>query len=200
MNLQQRYILLLLFSLGHYVYYYTNHSLTAPDQLLNFPSHQFVCGLSFSYITSGPLDLEVIRQNAGIDTVISQAAVNNATQDGLSWESVSYRYNTTDPGIPSSGTSLFLEVSEFDLGEAPLELENTVLFVALDNVTLTFCLPCDYDSLVEPGTVIVGGPQRLDIQLRLSTVYQFNATSPACPNETLVFTIETGRTLIRCVI
>lgn len=182
----------MLFSLGHYVYYYTNHSLIAPDQLLNFPSHQFVCGLSFSYIASGPLDLEVIRQNAGIDTVISQTAVNNATRDGLSWESVSYRYNITDPGIPSSGTSLFLEVSEFDLGEAPLELENTVLFVALDNVTLTFCLPCDYDSLVEPGTVIVGGPQRLDIQLRLSTVYQFNATSPACPNETLVFTIETG--------
>ena len=92
----------------------------------------------------------------------------------------------------SSGSSLYLEASAYDLGEAPLESDDQELFLALDNLTLTFCLPCDYDTLTEPGAIIVGGPERVDVQLRTLTTYQFNATTPACPNETLIFSIESG--------
>ena len=87
---------------------------------------------------------------------------------------------------------MYFEVSEFDLGEAILEPDDTELFIALDNITLTFCLPCDYDTLSEPGGIILSTPERIDIQLRQSTRYRFNASASACPNETLVFTIESG--------
>lgn len=182
-------ITLYLISPGHYVYYYSNHSVSAPNQVLLFPSHHFVCGLSFSYFVSGPLDLEVVRENMGVDTVYLGQGAGIST----SWENVDYRYNsTTSAESASSGSSLYLEASVYDFGEAPLESEGQELFLALDNLTLTFCLPCDYDTLTEPGAIIVGGPQRIDIQLRTLTSYQFNATAPACPNETLVFSIESG--------
>lgn len=126
-----------------------------------------------------------------MDTVyLSQEAANSSVGSNP-WESVNYSYNTTSQ-LVSSGSSLYFEASEFDLGEAPQELPNQELFLALDNVTLTFCLPCDYDSLVEPGAIILGGPEMIDLELRRVTSYQFNASTPACPNETLVFTIESG--------
>lgn len=123
---------------------------------------------------------------------ISQGTSNSSLDSGL-WQSASYQYNSSSLNIPSSGSSLYFEVSQYDLGEAPLELANVELFLALDNVTLTFCLPCDYNVLVEPGAIIVGGPENIDIQLRRLTTYQFNASTPACPNETLVFNIEAGK-------
>ena len=160
------------------------------EQVLVFPSHQYICGLSFSYFVVGPLDLDVVRENLGVDTVfISSSEANNSS----SWEHVSYQYNISIHDAPLSGSALFFEVSEYDIGEAPLESDATQLLLALDNVTLTFCLPCDYNSFVEPGAIILGGPESIDIQLRRSTTYQFNASTPACPNETLVFTLEAGK-------
>ena len=125
---------------------------------------------------------------------LSQGAANSSVlsdNNPSPWESVNYSYNTTLQ-LPSSGSSLYFEASDFDLGEAPPELANQELFLALDNVTITFCLPCDYDSLVESEAIIVGGPERIDLELRRVTSYQFNASTPACPNETLVFTMESG--------
>lgn len=107
------------------------------------------------------------------------------------WDSVSYQYSDVLLSTPVGASALYFEASRFDLGEAPLESDEEV-FLALDNVTLTFCLPCDYDALVEPDAIVVGGPERIDIQLRRLSTYQFNASAPVCPNETLVFTIESG--------
>ena len=175
---------------GHYFYYYANHTLSVAEQVLMFPSHQYVCGLSFSYFAAGPVDLDVVRENLGVDTVfISSSGASNSH----SWEHVSYQYNISIDDALLSGSALFFEVSEYDIGEAPLELDSTQLLLALDDVTLTFCLPCDYDSFVEPGAIFLGGPETIDIQLRMSTTYRFNASTPACPNETLVFTLEAGK-------
>ena len=162
------------------------------DQVLLFPTHQYLCGLSFSYYISGSLDLDIILENRGVNTVyISQESANSSLGSDP-WDNVSYVYNiTSDP--PTSGSSVYFEVSQFDLGEAPLEVANQEVFLALDNVSLTFCLPCDYDSLVEPGAILTGGPQRIDLELRRVTSYQFNASTPACPNETIVFNIESGK-------
>jgi hypothetical protein len=177
---------------GHYVYYYANQSLSVPDQVLLFPSHQFLCGLSFSYFIAGALDLDIIRENMGVDTVYVSQDSANSSLGSNPWESVSYVYNASLVPL-SSGRSLYFEASQYELGEAPLELPNQELFLALDNVSLTFCLPCDYDSLVEPGAIVISGPQRIDLELRRLTSYQFNASAPACPNETLVFNIESGK-------
>ena len=181
---------------GHYVFYYSNQSLLVSDQIIVFPSHQFVCGLSFSYFIIGPLDLEVIRENIGVD-VVSMSQGRNEVE----WENAHYQYNSSHFDYSSNRRSrLVIEVSEFDLGEAVIENEDVELFLALDNVTLTFCLPCDYNVLVEPGAIIVEGPERIDIQLRQVTHYQFSASASACPNETLIFNIESGMCLIMTVI
>lgn len=117
----------------------------------------------------------------------------NSSLSSDPWERVSYHYNTTTTSeYPTSGSSLYFEASQFDLGEAPLEVAGQELFLALDNVTLAFCLPCDYDTLVEPGAIVIGGPQRIDLELRRLTSYRFNASTPVCPNETLLFSIESG--------
>lgn len=141
---------------------------------------------------SGPLDLDLVRENWGVDTVYISSP--SPSPPGPVWESVSYRYNASGM-LPSSGSSLYFEASRYELGEAPLESDEAELFLALDNVTLTFCLPCDYDTLTEPDAIIVGRPERIDMQLRRLTTYQFNASTPACPNETLVFNIESGEGL-----
>lgn len=177
-------------SAGHYVYYYANHSLSVAEQVLVFPSHRYVCGLSFSYFIAGPLDLDVVRENLGVDTVFISDSRQGANSTG--WERVDYRYNISIYDVPTSGSALYFEASEYDIGEAPLETDSTELLLALDNVTLTFCLPCDYDMFVEPGAIILAAPESFEIQLRRSSVYFFNASTPACPNETLVFTIESG--------
>ena len=126
---------------------------------------------------------------------MSQGA--SPTSSPGAWDSVSYQYNDVLLNAPMSASALYFEVSRFDLGEAPLESDEEV-FLALDNVTLTFCLPCDYDALVEPDAIIVGGPERIDIQLRRLNAYQFNASAPVCPNETLVFTVESGKSM-KCI-
>ncbi len=164
------------------------------EQVLLFPSHQYVCGLSFSYFFAGPLEqFDVVRENMGFDTVFMSDTLG-ASSTRL-WKTASYQYNVSIYDLPASGSSLYFQLSQFDIGEAPLEANDTQLLLALDNVTLTFCLPCDYDAFVEPGAVIVGAPQNIDVQLRISTVYEFNASTPACPNETLIFSIESGETI-----
>ena len=175
---------------GHYVYYWSNRSLIVAEQVLVFPSHQYVCALSFSYFSAGPLELDVVRENMGVDTVSLSTSQGSASPG--SWEVASYHYNISLYEAPSSGSTLYFEVSEFDMGEAPLESDNLQLLLALDNVTLTFCLPCDYDAFMDPESVILGTPDNIEIQLRISSTYDFNASTPACPNETLVFTIQSG--------
>lgn len=177
-------------SLGHYLYYYTNQSIFPSEQVLLFPSHQFVCGISFSYSVAGPLDLDLVRENRGVDTVYIAQGVR-PTPASQTWDNASYQYSIGFEA-PESGASIYFEVSHYDMGEAPVESDDAEVFLALDNITLTFCLPCDYDALVEPEAILLGGPERIDIQLRRLTTYQFNASTPACPNETLVFTIESG--------
>ena len=146
-----------------------------------------MCGLSFSYFAAGPLILEVVRFDAGIDTVYN--SMDSYTNDSI-WKVALYHYNTTVINDASSSLQMYFDVSGSELGEAEQDMAD--IFLALDNVTLTFCLPCDFDGLVELGSIIIGGPQDIQVQLRQLVILQFNASSPACPNETLMFTIEAG--------
>ena len=71
------------------------------------------------------------------------------------------------------------DISDYDLGEAVEEGPDYDLFLGLGGVNLTFCLPCDFDSLRTPGSLILDSPQNV-------------SSSPLCPNETHVFGIESG--------
>lgn len=139
-----------------------------------------MCGLSFSYFTAGPLSLDITRLNTDQTSVPIQ-------DSAAMWQSFHYQYNTS-----SSNDPLIFEVfDDFeDLAEAPLV--DTSILLALDNISITFCLPCDYDVLTEPGAIVLGGPESIQVHLRSSAKYQFNATTPICPNETLSYNIEAG--------
>lgn len=90
--------------------------------------------------------------------------------------------------------SLIIIASNFDLGEAAPEpgSEFDDVFLAVDDIILTLCLPCDYDSLGDVGAINVDGPERIQVSLRLADHYQINASSPVCPNETFAYAIESG--------
>ena len=149
-----------------------------------------MCGLSFSIYVSGPLNLEVIRFNADSDSVYN---FMDSTFNASVWSKASYNYTSADSTL-GGNLMMFFRLSSAELGEAEL-LGMPDVFLALDNVTLTFCLPCDYDGLVESGAIIVGGPQEIAVMLRQSVTFQFNATAPACPNETLAFVLESGESV-----
>lgn len=88
---------------------------------------------------------------------------------------------------------LYFEVSPFDLGEAINEPTGLSLFLGLDNILLTFCLPCDYNQLESPGGLLLDGPTEIKVQLRITSQVFLNGTSPVCPNEPLVYSIDSGK-------
>ena len=174
---------------GHYFYFSSNQLLSTEERVLTYPSntHQFTCSLFFSYYLVGPLELEVLQENLATHPVfMSSQSTSNETQ----WQRAQLNFNTSDV---YSG-SLVIIVSNFDLGEAAPEpgSEADDVFLAIDDITLTLCLPCDYDSLGDVGSISVDGPENIDVSLRLVDHYQLNASSPVCPNETFAYAIESG--------
>ncbi len=132
----------------------------------------------------------MVRFNSGSDDVYSYM---ESTSNASMWQSAAYNYTVTQPvSSEQQQQQMYFMVTGTFIGEAEV-VGGTDIFLALDDVTLTFCLPCDYDGLMEPGAIIVGGPEEINVTLRQSVTFQFNATSPACPNETLAFIIEAGK-------
>ena len=175
---------------GHYFYFSSNQLLSTEERVLTYPSntHQFSCSLFFSYYVIGPLELEVLQENfASHPIFMSGQSSSNETQ----WQRAQLTFNTSD----TYSGSLVIIASNFDLGEAAPEPGSDAddVFLAIDDITLTLCLPCDYDSLGDVGSINVNGPERIDVSLRLVDRYQFNASSPVCPNETFAYAIESGK-------
>lgn len=131
--------------------------------------------------------MEVLQENLATHPVfMSSPSTGNETQ----WQRTQLNFNTSDV---YSG-SLVIIASNFDLGEAAPEPGSEVddVFLAVDDIILTLCLPCDYDSLGDVGAINVDGPERIEVSLRLVAHYQFNASSPVCPNETFAYAIASG--------
>ena len=131
---------------------------------------------------------QVLQENLATHSVYmsgQSTTGNNRTQ----WQVAKLNLTTSD----TNSGSLIIIASNFELGEAPPEPgTDDDVFLAIDDIILTLCLPCDYDSLGDVGSISVDGPKRIDISLRLVTQYQFNASSTVCPNETFTFAIESG--------
>lgn len=90
--------------------------------------------------------------------------------------------------------ALAIVASNSDLGEAAPEPGEANVFLAIDDILLTYCLPCDYDRLGDVGGITVGGAPGggIDVHLRLVDHYQLNASAQVCPNETFTYRIESG--------
>ena len=88
--------------------------------------------------------------------------------------------------------ALMFDIAEFAPGGAVEEGQDNDLFLGLDGVNLTFCLPCDFDSLSTPGNLVLDAPRNVTVALQASQSFTLNASSPLCPNETRVFEIESG--------
>ena len=129
----------------------------------------------------------MLQQNL-VEHIIFVAQNTNISQ--ARWEIAQVALNTSEE---YSGV-LAIETSNFDFGEALPDPGEEDVFLAIDDVVLTYCLPCDYDRLGDVGGITVDGvpPDGIDVGLRLVQHYQFNASAEVCPNETFVFTIESG--------
>lgn len=166
-------------------------------QLLRFPTHQYICELSFAYYTVGPLDLDILRENVDMTLIfVNQTLSNVADRNTSSWERALVSYNTSQ-SLVDLGPLVF-EVFESDLGEAILIEDESDFFLALDDLNIIFCLPCDFDSLSLQGNLLLDAPLSYDVVLGTVGQFSLNASSPACPNMTLVFEIESGTYTYTC--
>lgn len=135
--------------------------------------------------------MEVLQENVGIHSIFMSQNANSTH-----WQRVQINLTTSDDYF---GPLAFV-VSNFDFGEAIPEPGQDDIFLAIDDIVLTLCLPCDYDSLGDVGGISVDGPERINVSLRIVDHYQFNASSSVCPNEALTFTIESGKWVRWCVL
>ena len=114
-------------------------------------------------------------------------SLDNSTNSSM-WTREELSFNTSK----EFDGGLYFEVSPFDLGEAIIEPSGIKLFLGVDDILLTFCLPCDYDQLESPGGLMLEGPTEIKVQLRFTTQIFLNGTSPVCPNEGLLYNIDSG--------
>ncbi len=87
---------------------------------------------------------------------------------------------------------LFFEVSPFDMGEAAVDPSTYDLFLGIDDITLTFCLPCDYDLLRINESLVLSGPSDFTVRLRITSRMQYNGSSSFCPDQQLEYNIDSG--------
>ena len=179
-------IIISLMLTGHYFYFSSNQQLASDLRVLSIPyiHHQFTCALSFYHFITGPLELEILQENVRIRSIFMPQNTNS-TQ----WQRAELNLTTTG----NYNGSLAIVASNQDLGEAQLAPGEDDVFLAVDDIILTYCLPCDYDSLGDVGGIDVDGPERIDVALRVVSTYQYNASSSVCPDETFTFTIESGK-------
>ena len=86
---------------------------------------------------------------------------------------------------------LYFYASLTDIGEAALT--NSEIFFALDDINITFCLPCNFDNLTAEGNIVLNVPNKIPVLIGEITNTSMSATSSICPNATFIYTIESGK-------
>ncbi|KAL5499732.1 hypothetical protein EMCRGX_G011191 [Ephydatia muelleri] len=126
--------------LGHYYYFYYPHSYEI--YTLGFPNDQYICGLSFAYAVDGATTLLLSRLN--FDEIEINTTVVEVTPPDVTgpWQKA-YHYITLPP--VTKIYPLYFRELVADMGEAAPA--NEEMFLALDDLNITFCLPCNFDNL-----------------------------------------------------
>lgn len=172
---------------GHYYYFY--YPRTYDIYTLGFPNYQYICGLSFAYAVDGATTLLLRRWNFDdIDintTTVAAATPLNATGP---WQKA-YNHITLPP-VTKIIYPLYFMALAADMGEAMPT--NQEMFLALDDINITFCLPCNFDHLSADGSIILTVPNVIPVLITALTNVVVVANSSICPNATFVYTIESG--------
>lgn len=153
--------------------------------ILQFPTFQYICNLSLAYYTSDAAKLSILRTNIGPDDIIVYPTLDSANE----WQYHSVQYNVSAVPEEDKAYPLRLTGSSYELGEAE---EVSSLVMAVDDLTVTFCLPCDFDLLPQPGNLNLVAPSSLNVSLGDMSERMLSASSPLCPTLPLFFEIEEG--------
>eukprot|EP00731_Ephydatia_muelleri_P012219 Em0006g1113a len=169
---------------GHYYYFYYPHSYEI--YTLGFPNYQYICGLSFAYAVDGATTLLLSRWNFDeieINTTVAVATPPDVTGP---WQKA-YHYITLPP--VTKIYPLYFKELVADMGEAPPA--NEEMFLALDDLNITFCLPCNFDNLSVEGGIILTMPNVIHVLITaLTNTVVVVANSSICPEATFIYTIE----------
>ena len=157
--------------------------------ILQFPTFQYICNLSLAYYTSAPAELSILRVNVGPDGIMVYPALDSANE----WQYHSVQYNVSAIPEEDKAYPLRLRACSYELGEA--EEVSSSLVMAVDDITVTFCLPCDFDLLPLPGNLNMMAPSVLNVSLGAMSETVLSASSPLCPVLPLFFQIEAGEIL-----
>lgn len=163
--------------------------------MLQFPTFQYICSLSLAYYTSDPAMLSIVRTNLGPEDIMVYPS-----QDGASeWQHLSVQYNVSD--LPEEDKAYPLKLrgqSSNSSGFGEAEEVSSPLVMAVDDVTVTFCLPCDFDLLPQPGNLNITTPTVLNVSLGVMSELVLSTASPLCPTLPLFFQIEAGEAPLPC--
>lgn len=154
--------------------------------LLSFPTIQYICGISLSYYASSTLDVRVLRVNIRADTL--PPLIDSAISQWNYW-SEDYDITQVEEDDRDNELRILIEGLEFG-GEAEEEEQDGQWVATVDNITLTLCLPCDFDMLSNPGNLVLTAPSSLNVSLGHVTNFTVTASSPLCPSLPLIFNIE----------
>lgn len=134
----------------------------------------------------GPQLLRIVQTDVkGFDIASNYSWNGNVTP---SWEQASIQFGPPDPSYGIIIASPSLSGGEF--GEAPIE---GTLYIALDNITLTYALPCNFDALNIPENLQISHQPYLDIPLGIVTYVDFIGSSQICSNGPFVYTLENSK-------
>ena len=169
---------------GSYFYYAKSINYFNQALLLSYPTQKFIKELSFSFYMVGPQGLQVFQSHVQNFEILSNHSWNG--NETGTWERTTVQFAAPYP----NGSIIFVSPSlSGEIGEAPIERDP---FLALDDIVLTFDLPCDFSSLRSPGNLILSHPSFLDITIGQINTVQFTAISPICTDGPFVYTIESS--------
>jgi hypothetical protein len=140
---------------------------TNESTLMTYDQAGYICGFSFSYFLSEGAGGIVVRSNPSRREVWS--SVDEAPPTG-SWQLVNYT------AAQHYLTSYFEERLEIVLTRTGGQNTNAVITGAVDNLHVEFCLPCNFEDLLNATQFSLGysshariylrQPQNLTIQVR----------------------------------
>ena len=112
-----------------------------PLPLLTYPSISYLCGFSFYYQVYDNIRL-ILEPAHGNETLYWASPVENLNE---------WRYEET----PAGELPISLSTEDLTFSLEPLNDVSVLSYVAVDDVTLYFCLPCDISALSEGDYVCV---------------------------------------------
>ena len=101
--------------------------------LLSFPSINYICGFSFYYQVNNNIRLRLASQHEN-ESLIWASPIGDTTD----WTYVE---------VPFGGFPIGLSTESLEFSMEVIGTPSVLSFAAVDDVSLYFCLPCNFTSL-----------------------------------------------------